>query len=537
MQGDGEINVYDELPYKSYPFATSHPDRLATIAALFGLKCAPIDRCRVLEMGCAAGGNIIPMAYGLPGSTFVGVELSARQAEEGRRTCAALGLRNIELMHKSIEDIGPEFGPFDYIIAHGVYSWVPAAVRDKIVSVCKSNLAKNGIAYISYNTFPGWHLPQALREMMLYHIAPYDDAKTRAAQARALLRFLREAAESSDKPYSKLVIEEINDLVKETDDYIYHDHLSKVNKPFYFYEFVRAAAGHGLQYLADANLSSVLVANFPEKIAAQLRTARDIVQQEQYMDFLYNRRFRMTLLCHAGRNIQRPIRPERIMNLFVRQAAKPKSDDWRQADLREIVLIRKNGREFNFAIPPVLKAAMPVIWANAPRAVPFGELAAEISARGGEHEGESESKPELPLEEQLAHELLKLYLDEIVGLHVHSPDIAIEPGPRPTVGPLTRHGAAKGRSATNHWHEYVRLNPFERELALLLDGTRDLAAIVAAMSKKVAEAHAAAKAVDEDVPKGFPAAAETEAQIEVALRRFARNALLVPESSTTRPLP
>lgn len=70
---------YDEVPYESYPFAQTHPDRLATVATLLGLRPAPVEQCRVLELGCAGGGNLIPMALTLPESTFVGIDLSARQ--------------------------------------------------------------------------------------------------------------------------------------------------------------------------------------------------------------------------------------------------------------------------------------------------------------------------------------------------------------------------------------------------------------------------------------------------------------------------
>ena len=69
----GSSYSYDEIPYESYPFAQSHPDRLATLATLFGMKPQPIDDCRVLELGCASGGNLIPMAACLPGSKFVGI--------------------------------------------------------------------------------------------------------------------------------------------------------------------------------------------------------------------------------------------------------------------------------------------------------------------------------------------------------------------------------------------------------------------------------------------------------------------------------
>jgi cyclopropane fatty-acyl-phospholipid synthase-like methyltransferase len=145
---------YDEVPYESHPFPQTHPDRLATIATLLGLRPPPVQRCRVLELGCAAGGNLIPMALGLPQSSFVGIDLSAVEVAEGQQLIAQLGLKNVQLRHLSILDAGPDLGRFDYILCHGVYSWVPTAVQDKILDVCKHNLSPHGVAYVSYNTLP-----------------------------------------------------------------------------------------------------------------------------------------------------------------------------------------------------------------------------------------------------------------------------------------------------------------------------------------------------------------------------------------------
>src|SRR5688572_18390954 len=91
--------AYDDLPYPSHPRAPMHPDNLGTVATLFGMTPAPVDRCRYLEIGCSDGGNILPMAALLPGSRFVGIDLSARQVDDGRRAAKALGLRNVELRH------------------------------------------------------------------------------------------------------------------------------------------------------------------------------------------------------------------------------------------------------------------------------------------------------------------------------------------------------------------------------------------------------------------------------------------------------
>src|SRR5262249_54229313 len=154
----------------------------------------PISSCRVLEIGCASGGNIIPMAEQLPGSRFVGIDLSPVQVAAGQRTIERTRLTNVELRNTSVLDVDECLGTFDYVVSHGVYSWVPPAVQNKILEVCSRNLAPNGIAYVSYNTYPGWHMRGLIREMMCYHTARFHDAQTRIRQARALLDFLAKSA-------------------------------------------------------------------------------------------------------------------------------------------------------------------------------------------------------------------------------------------------------------------------------------------------------------------------------------------------------
>src|SRR5207247_7326990 len=129
-----------------------------------GVKTAPLECCRVLEIGCASGGNLLPMAEALPEASFLGIDLSERQINEGQQAIAALGLGNVELRHLNVLEIGPDFGLFDYIVCHGVYSWVPPVARDKILEVCRKNLAPNGVAYVSYNTLPGWHMRGMIRD-------------------------------------------------------------------------------------------------------------------------------------------------------------------------------------------------------------------------------------------------------------------------------------------------------------------------------------------------------------------------------------
>ena len=161
-------NSYDAVPYKSYPFKQTHPDRLATIALLFGLEPPPVERASILELGCASGGNLLPLAEQLPNGRFVGLDGSERQIRDGQRLLDALGFEHVELRHQDICEFEPGEGEFDYILCHGVYSWVGDDVQRRILEICRRGLAANGVAYVSYNTFPGWHMRGMIRDIMRY---------------------------------------------------------------------------------------------------------------------------------------------------------------------------------------------------------------------------------------------------------------------------------------------------------------------------------------------------------------------------------
>src|SRR5436190_4390838 len=218
---------YEEIPYSSNPFAYTHPDCLSTVGMLYGMNPPTVENCRVLELGCAAGGNLIPMALSLPESKLFGIDLSPRQIAMGQEIVDALGLANIELKAKSIMDVKDNDGPYDYIICHGVYSWVPAEVQDKILTICRRNLTPNGVAYISYNTYPGWHMRGMIRDLMKYHSGRFNTPQLRTQQARALLDFLAQSVRQDGNAYGVLLKQELETLRHQADHYLYHEHLEE----------------------------------------------------------------------------------------------------------------------------------------------------------------------------------------------------------------------------------------------------------------------------------------------------------------------
>jgi SAM-dependent methyltransferase len=292
---------YDETPYASHPFPQSAPEHLEGIATLFGLAPTPPANARVLELGCASGGNIIPFALRNPQAQVVGIDLSPVQIAQGQERATQLGIANLELRQMNIEDVDMSLGSFDYIIAHGVYSWVPDAVRPAILRVCRENLAPGGIAYVSYNTYPGWKAREVVRDAMLFRAGARATPEEKLAYGRGMMDFL--AQMSSEGSVLRRALDEVMPTIQAAGPtYLLHEFLEACNQPVYFREFVAAARSHGLDYFADAEPQIMFVSNHGEQVAGPLlkEAGNDQVLMEQYLDFLTNRSFRQSLLIHAG---------------------------------------------------------------------------------------------------------------------------------------------------------------------------------------------------------------------------------------------
>lgn len=309
---------YDATPYTSHAFPLTQPGRLSAIARMFGLDAPDVPTARVLELGCAAGGNLLPMAQRFPQARFLGVDLSGVQVEHGRRRLGRLGLTNIELRHGSITDVGEADGTFDYVICHGVYSWVPEAVREAILRICATRLADNGVAIVSYNVMPGWHLKRIVRDAMLAHTANIADPAQRVGQAKALINFLKDKVAQAT-PYGNALRTEATFLANQRDDYVLHEFLEAENSPCTVTEFVLAAEKQGASYLAETEIHTMLAETYGEDTAKALRelAGNRLLPLEQYIDILTGRTFRQTILVKTdqARRAQRMLEPIRLMDL------------------------------------------------------------------------------------------------------------------------------------------------------------------------------------------------------------------------------
>jgi 2-polyprenyl-3-methyl-5-hydroxy-6-metoxy-1,4-benzoquinol methylase/methyltransferase-like protein len=467
-EAGAEPTPYDVVLYPSYTHAPSHIDGLATQAVLHGLSPAPLTACRVLELGCGNGSNLNPMAYGLPGSTFVGVDYAAGPIEHARRMAAEIGLTNVEFVHADITTLASDIGTFDYVICHGVYSWVPPDVADHILRICGECLAPEGVAFVSYLAYPGSHARQMMREIALYHLRAVEDPAVLKAEARELAAWI--AAGPTGDANVAVLQADARRFVTASPDYLFHDDLTEWNVPLYFTQFANAAAAHGLQYLSEADPIETADYGLPTEIRQRLDVlaAGSRLQREQYTDFLVARRFRQTLLTPATAPVRDRPDPSCLSGLFVSSSLPMPEEGVNLSPEVDVRFVSPRGSRLETHYP-LGKAALEVLIEVAPERIPFADLETAARARVT---GEAAASSTGELQEFLLH----LFRAGYVGLHAVGSTVVRAPGDRPRASAVARWQAGEGRYITALTHMgFTYTDELGLALVRLLDGTRDRA--------------------------------------------------------------
>ena len=475
-------NPYDVVDYPGHAFPDTHPARLAAIGVLRGLEPTPVAGCRVLELGCGDGANLIPMAYQLPDARFVGIDLAAAPVERGRVLASALSLPNLELRVMDILAASTALGQFDYIIAHGVYSWVPEPVREHMLALCRLLLAPNGIAFISYLAHPGAQLRDVLRQSLLQYGSNAADPAVRIARARELARAFGGKLDSPD-PFQQALRREARGLEEWADGPLYHDWLAPINAPMRITDFMAQASRHGLGFLGEAEYFAMCWRHDPllAEARAELAAAeeRDILLKEQLLDELRCRRFRQTLLCHDDVVRSAPS-PDRVLRLAaasrLRPVAAPQLSDASVAEFRSPhdIAVRVDH--------PVAKAALVHLHRDWPRAVPGDELLAAARVASGRKGPETATADA----EVLGSVLLACADAAHVELSAWRPPFVLAAGERPRASAVARAQLALGHQVTTLRHGTLSIeDPVGRALLVLLDGTRTRAQLVDELARLV----------------------------------------------------
>jgi hypothetical protein len=490
---------YDEIAYSCSPKSQTHPDRLAALATLHGMTPTPTDGCRVLEIGCNDGSNLIPMAFNEPRSRFLGIDLAGTAIDAARAFSVKLGLANIEFTHADVCDWDAAGCEFDYIIVHGLYSWVPAVAREAILAICASRLSPNGVAYISYNALPGCYFRRFVWDLLRFHTREIADPQRKIAEARAISK--RMLGRIGDGPHQAAIKEEFERLIEAEDSVLFHDDLSEVNTAFHLSEFVQTAARHGLQYLCDADYVR-------DAVREPLLGNGDWLAELEYADYASGRRFRSSLLCRQAVARNRTIGHDNLARLLAASFVTPEPeqpDGTQKFNVAEGKSLSTNH--------PFAKRVLCELAAKWPGCTPV----AEFLASGEE-------------EEAARAMLLRLYESKSIELRTRMPRLVTAVSERPVSSPLARLQLSCGGTAvTNQRHTVVELtDELSRRLVMLLDGSRDRAALLDALADAAAAGSAPAAWHGNGPATRLDLALMIDQRLDANLAHVARLCLLVP---------
>jgi methyltransferase-like protein/cyclopropane fatty-acyl-phospholipid synthase-like methyltransferase len=461
---------YDQVPYVSFPHGRSHPARIAMVAQMLGVAATSPDSARVLEIGCASGGHIIPLAVQYPHARFVGLDLSPVQIESGRARIQRLGLANIELVCGDLAEWAPDGAGFDYVLCHGVYSWVPTPVRQVILRQIAKHLSANGIAYVSYNTLPGWRLKQVFRDALISQTRDLPDVNAQIARAKVLIEAWK-GWNSSGAPHARLLRFWADKASSMPDDYLAHEFLEEANEPQTFTDFVDDASRASLGYLGDLDLWMSLPENFDAETRRMLELTADnlLVPTEQMIDVLTGREFRRTLLVHEeiASRISRQLDRGRIQGLHF-------AGDYKMAEPASTppwTFTAPNGRTLSTNIVSV-RAAFEALSAAYPASMSLGELADLTNPETADGSGRAE----------IVDALFAALAGGLIDARTDPLRAASEVTTLPRAPTHCRIDALGGESVTATLrHEPFLIDVVGRILLPLLDGTRDKQALAQAL--------------------------------------------------------
>lgn len=467
---------YDELPYDSLPLPETQPDFLAAVARLHGFEVPDPRRARILELGCAQGGNLIPLAWRWPESDCVGVELSRVQAEAGADFIRRLGLSNVRILHGDLAALPEGIGRFDYIIAHGVFSWVPPGVRQALLELCRTHLSEQGIAYVSFNVTAGWDQLQPLRAELIERTAAAQPAPRRHAHA---LRVLGELEAEWTDP---VLLKEIAYLKSAAPSYLFHEYLAEFNLPMAFGEFASQLDAHGLRYVGEAGPRHAVVeledawGLIPESMAGRWLDA------EAALDQAHATRFRRALIARDDAPCAQPPSAD-ALNSLAFYADVRSDDEIDLSDASEQCFIDQAGNAFPVSLPTV-KASLMALSTAYPAALAGPDLLVATRQVLAEYGVEGE------VDETAFYEALF----QLVVAHGVMPTVAADPQTGAPSDHPRAHALARLQATSPGWgvsgmrHVHLALDAPARMLLGRLDGSHAIDELVHMMQAELTRA-------------------------------------------------
>lgn len=443
------MTSYDTVAYPSATFPQTHPDRLALIAGLHGLAAPPIERARVLEIGGGDGFNLIALAAAWPEAQFLNFDLSGEAIRRGEALVTAAGMTNIRVEQADILDFAQtvEPGSFDYIIAHGVYAWVPPVVQQATLALIGRALAADGVAFVSFNALPGGHVRRVMRDMLMHALDGIVAIADRMKAARAFLEQHARPQEGDDAVVTAIRAQAVA-MLGRPDAVLFHDELGDCFEPVSLTRIASDAAAVGLEFLDDSGRNRLGDGFLPDDAADPgTDPTAAVLRAAQTDDYVAMRFFRQALFVLAGRN---PARQPQLASL---------GSCWATGQFASDGEGGITVQDTTFALRDAgLTDWLLQLGRDWPRYHPVAELGDD------------------PDRMEALYRLLRMGL---IHLSTRPQPFVLAPSDRPLASPLVRAQLALGQPqvTTLHFEQMKLDDPAARGLIAALDGTADKAAL------------------------------------------------------------
>lgn len=489
-------SCYDNCPYESYPIAITAPATLYMHGRLRGHQPPPWREATVLELGCANGANLLPLAYHHPDAHFIGIDSSQRQINDAIEGVEQLGLENIRFLKCNIMEFELQ-EKFDYVIAHGVYSWVPEAVRLRILELAQTLLNPGGILYLSYNTLPGWGIRGLVRRIF-FQLGISSATQENANKALALSQQLASLLPEGENAYSVLMRQELGRLHKFNPSYIAHEYLEPNNDAFQFSDVASLAKQYGLDYLGDG-YDFLHEGSVQQSLFDTLHSSYPANAREDLIDFLCNRQMRASMFSKTDGKLQRQDSNLDIKPFFIAANLSPVKSDMDLNSQQETIFKGELDIEIS-ATNPLVKAAFIALNKVWPYALTFEELVAESDSLLKENQLVPYDHRESDIEELIQS---IQYLHWHAHLELRMKNMTLITCQKPVLAPLARYELNHRMVITTPLHDIAWITPIQKILVLMLTGDHTLQELLPLFKGRIAESEEFSSTSDEELNKIF----------------------------------
>ena len=459
---------YDDVPYPALVHPATDPSQIAAIGRLFGVPVVDPESARVLDVGCGIGANTHSLAAMFPNAEFVGMDLASSQIAIAEDIASKSRLCNTRWICGDVMQPQADWGDFDVIILHGLVSWVPQQVRDACWSLCRNHLREGGIALVSYNTYPGWHSKQVLREALQaadLMLCRERDAKPQA-RFKGAMDLVTEwmSKVPRESVYGKMLRDELQRVQDSEVDYLLHEFFEPVNDPVLFRDLHEQVEASGLRFVNESDWTSQRVIENDAGLSEQLKGTTSRVEIEQTVDFLLGRRFRSSLLCRADNELLSVPDWKRAFDMWLGLVGTLQND----APAGSLRFRCEDGSLVSVSDPNAV-SLVEYVSNRVPLRLRVSELA------------DANASWDLELVRRLT----------VLGvMNVYASPVSATNGvePKPRTSDLVRYQASRSETVSSAVHRNVKLDRATRWLLELCDGTRTLGELAEGVTARSVQA-------------------------------------------------